>query len=98
MALPIKKTIKQAPKAEQVSGNINDLIANHKNEFTVRALWSVLGGRTDVPDGHFGIQVKKESTGESQYLLITVDNFQKHVHPPVMVVPDLGLCKEWKRG
>lgn len=89
MALPIKS--KKAPLAPD-----DDVVANHPNQFTVRALWSSLS-RNDVPQGSFGIQVKKESSGEVKFLLISVDDFRKHVHPPIMIVKDLSICTEWNR-
>lgn len=97
MALPIKKKKEEIVKDFMAGGaNINDLVANHPDEFTVRALWSSLT-RDDVPAGHFGVQVKKEKTGETKFFLIAVEDFKKFVHPPVMVIKNASICKEWIR-
>lgn len=45
------------------------------NKFTFRAAWG--DNHAGVPHGMVAFQVKKESTGESKFLLTSRENFEK---------------------
>jgi hypothetical protein len=75
MALPIKsKTVEvpqKTPRKQEVQKPKNDdVLANHPNEWTVRSMWSA-EVRNDIPDDFWGVMVKKEKTGETQFILVS---------------------------
>ena len=82
--LPIKKSKKTLP---------DDLVANHPDKFTVRAIWSAVTGK-NIPEGFLGVVVKHEKDRITKYILVPVADLADFAFCTIL---DPARYKEWPR-